>query len=113
MKFCGLGMEANGQALAFSLNIIFTKIPLIPDRWKNHVITRRRATAVGGNQVRIPFVFSEALEFHPDLIWKFFSHFFVHFIALQFSLICEAIKSIEPYDYVIEDFDLQHVTRLL
>lgn len=51
MKFCGLGMEANGQALAFSLNIIFTKIPLVPDRWKNHEVARRGATTICRNQV--------------------------------------------------------------
>lgn len=51
MKFCGLGMEANGQALAFSLNIIFTKIPLISDGWENHVIARRRAAAISGHEI--------------------------------------------------------------
>jgi len=113
MKFCGLGMEANGQALAFSLNIIFTKIPLISDGWENHKIARRCAATVSRNQIRISLISPKSLCLYSDFIRKFFSHFFVHLIALQFPLICEAIKSVEPYDYVIEDSDLQHVTRLL
>lgn len=73
MKFCGLGMEANGQALAFSLNIIFTKIPLIPNPRKNHKVAGRRAATICRNQIRISLVSSKSLQSHPDLIRKFLS----------------------------------------
>jgi hypothetical protein len=51
MKFCGLGMEANGQALAFSLNIIFTKIPLIFNARKNHEIAWHSAATESRYQI--------------------------------------------------------------